>query len=112
MDKTNIVAFTFGAVNRLERFTTKASELLRHNQDRESKLNCPFSDQVRVVKQMRQVANKLQLELAKNNWVEAIRLMKIFYGLDNLIRPELMESVVKLSNCPERKSKELQATVH
>lgn len=45
-----------------------------------------------VVRKMRRTANRLQIDLAGNNWGSSIRLLKIFYGLNHMLRPEVIKT--------------------
>jgi len=49
---------------------------------------------------MRRTANKLQLEIAKDDWNSAVRSLQIFYGLNSMVRPHVMDIYSKLSRIP------------
>ena len=46
---------------------------------------------------MRRLANKLQLEIARKNWLAAVRTMQIIYGLNHMIRADLHSAFAQLS---------------
>ena len=47
---------------------------------------------------MRRAANKLQLDLAHNDWTNAVRSLHIYYGLNSMVRPSLMGTYAQLHN--------------
>jgi hypothetical protein len=51
----------------------------------------------RVVEHMRRTANKLQLHVAAKNISDIVRDLRIFYGLNHLVRPELLRALAQLS---------------
>lgn len=51
----------------------------------------------RVLTKMRRTANLLQIAVAKNDVLAAFRLLNVFYGLNFMVRPELLQSLDRLS---------------
>ena len=46
---------------------------------------------------MRKAANRLQLDLAKDDWISIIRSLRVFYGLHHLIRPEVVATLLAVA---------------
>jgi len=57
-----------------------------------------LTEQRKVIRQMRRTANKLQIQLAQENWNEVVRSLQIFYGLRQIVRPEIMATFQSLAN--------------
>jgi hypothetical protein len=51
----------------------------------------------KVLTRMRRTANLLQMAVAKNEILSAFRLLNVFYGLNYMVRPELVQALDKLS---------------
>jgi len=95
--KNELITHVFGAVQGLEKYSTQINSLLDANKNKANLLTSNPEEHNKVIKHMRRIANKLQLEVAKNNTSESYRLLKLFYGLNSLVRPEVLSTFVILS---------------
>ena len=43
-----------------------------------------------VIKKMQASASRLQFAVAKRDWVEAVRNLQIIYGLNHIVKPEIV----------------------
>ena len=59
----------------------------------------PYTTELsKVLTKMRRTANLLQLTVAKNDIHGSFRLLNVFYGLNYMVRPELLQSLDRLSS--------------
>lgn len=95
MDK-KIITHVFAALQNLERCHERTSGMLdQAGEDKES-LEVILPQHAEVLKQMRRTANYLQFEVAREDWLAVVRSLKIFYGLNHLIRGDLLAAHSKL----------------
>lgn len=96
-----LIPHVFSSLHSLERYLENIRRLVAGNDGLDPKfanhIEVSLPEQERVLKQMRRVANKLQLEIAKEEWDAVIRSLRIFYGLNHMVRPDLINMFVKLS---------------
>lgn len=96
-----LIPHVFASLHSLERYLENIRRMSGTQEGIDAKflsqLEHSLPEQERVLKQMRRVANKLQLEIAKEEWDEVIRSLRIFYGLNHMVRPDLIATFVKLS---------------
>ena len=86
--KKEIIPCIFASLQGLERKlsimkSAKNTDNLSHN----------IGQQEKVLKEMRCVANKIQTSFARNRNTETQNLLKVYYGLNNLVRPEINHSI-------------------
>lgn len=92
-----LITYVFGALQALERYIEQTKSLLEKDPALQDRLPCPLSEQDKVVQHMRRIANKLQFEIAKKDWEGVVRMLKLFYGLDALVRSDIISTFVSLS---------------
>ena len=86
-----LIAHVFSAVLTLERCLEEMKTAVSVRPDL-SYLALQLSQQAKVVRQMRQVANRMQLEVASSNQLATGRSIAIFYALNQMVRPEIMKT--------------------
>lgn len=92
-----LITHVFASLQNLEKCYGNIKRLLpRHETDAEDIVKV-LPEQKKVLEQMRRVANKLQLDFAKNDWSATIRMLKIFYGLNYMVRSDLQTAFTRLS---------------
>ncbi len=88
-----IIPHVFGSLQTLERYI----EQIRTNATHHEKLGDEVGSVIRqcegVLQNMRRTANRLQLQLAANDASAVVRSLRIFYGLNHIVRPELLRAV-------------------
>ena len=57
------------------------------------KVELPSKDLPKIVLEMKKLAQLIQLQFAKNDTENAIRSLKLFYGLLSMIRPLVVETL-------------------
>ena len=85
-----IIPHVFATVMNLERYFGTIIAMIRDGSPEQKKLSSELPQIERIIKNMRQAANKLQFELAGNNEKAALRSLQIFYGLNHMVRPEIL----------------------
>lgn len=91
-----IIPHVFGSLHTLERYLERVTTLIDTHAEMKAiaKMLPEFE---RVVEHMRRTANKLQLHVASKNISDVVRDLRIFYGLNHLLRPELLRALAQLS---------------
>jgi hypothetical protein len=92
-----LIGHVFATLQSLERCMANVKKMLPAQEGNYPEIVKIVPEQERVLQQMRRVANLLQLETARNDWPTAVRSLKIFYGLNHMIRNDLMTAFTKLS---------------
>lgn len=96
--KKEMVVHMFATVQSLEKCVAQNRRMLAESNTQPGHARAAVEQQQRVLTQMRRVANRLQLLLVKKDWVEIVRLTSVFYGLNSLVRPEIMSMFSALAN--------------
>lgn len=92
----------YGTLNSLERYLGSIKK----------KTEGPAQDNFKFLKQlapqleqtltnMRKAANRLQFAIAANKHEEIVRELKVFYGLNHLLRPEILAAYLQVSHGQE-----------
>ena len=84
---TKIISHIFASLQTLEQSARRVDELLARTPDEE--LESSLKAQNKIVKEMRRVANKLQFEVAKDDILAATRSLRLFYGMNHMVRSDL-----------------------
>mgnify|MGYP003382194329 CR=1 FL=1 len=92
-----LIPHVFASLQNLERYLENIKRFSDSNVAQPTSLQRSIDDQERVLKQMRRVANKLQIEVAREQWDAVVRTLRIFYGLNHMVRPDVMATFVQLS---------------
>lgn len=92
-----LIPHVFASLQNLERYLENIKKFSDTSAAHAPSLLRSIEDQERVLKQMRRVANKLQIEVAREQWDSVVRTLRIFYGLNHMVRPDLMATFVQLS---------------
>jgi di/tripeptidase len=93
---TDLLHRVFSTVQSLEQQIESVKNQYSLNSQANSKAISQLTEFERVVKSMRRVANKLQLEVAKKDSIAIVRSLKIFYGLNFMVRPEVLKTSMSL----------------
>ena len=81
---TKIIPHIFGSILSLEKSLAMAVA---------RKVELPSKDLPKIVLEMKKLAQLIQLQFAKNDTENAIRSLKLFYGLLSMIRPLVVETL-------------------
>jgi|GEM_PF-6694938 len=95
---SQIIVHVFAAIQALEKCHDNSRRMLGEQKTQPLSVHTALLQQSRILRAMRQSANNLQLELARKDWIKATRSLKIYYGLNNMIRPEIMATFSALAN--------------
>ncbi len=87
----------FSSLQSLEKKFATVKELLPGPSESPDVFHHHLPQQKKILRQMRRTANKLQLEAAHSDWVSLTRSLKIFYGLNQLIREDIILACSNLS---------------
>ena len=93
-----MIVHVFASVQGLEKCVLHSRKMLAEQRHQPAVVQNSIEAQERVLKQMRRAANRLQLELVNEDWVNAVRSLNIFYGLCNMARPEILATFSALAN--------------
>ena len=97
---SNIILHVFSCLQRLEKRFAFIKSVAPYSAHFE-KYSSLIPQQTEILAHMRRTANLLQLEFAKKQWELVSHSLKIFYGLHQMIRPELQDAFNAVSNNPE-----------
>jgi len=109
-----IIPHVFGSLQTLERYVDQ----IRSSASRDGQLGREVANLLRqsesVLQNMRRTANRLQLQLAAKDAGAVVRSLRIFYGLNHIVRPELLTALAHFSKgtIAERPRIEAQAALH
>ena len=92
---TKIIPHIFGSILSLEKSLALAEA---------HKLELPSKDLPKIVTEMKKLAQLIQLQFAKQDTENAIRSLKMFYGLLSMIRPLVVDVLRKEVGKPEKKT--------
>lgn len=53
------------------------------------KVEYDLAQHLKILRQMRRIANQLQFAIAHKNQVETAKLLKVYYALNQMVRPEI-----------------------
>ncbi len=94
---TQLIGHVFATLQHLEKCLSNVKRLVQGQEKFCPEISKAVPEQEKVLVQMRRVANLLQLETARNDLPSAVRSLKIFYGLNHMVRNDLMSAFAKLS---------------
>ena len=86
---SEIIGRIFSALQSLEKCMLTVKEAVGNDKEY-AELAHLVPQQTKVLVQMRRTANKLQLQFARSEWDEVVRSMKIFYGLNHMVRMDIL----------------------
>lgn len=92
-----LIGHVFATLQSLERCMANVKKMIPGQESNYPEIIKVVPEQERVLQQMRRVANLLQLETARSDWPSAVRSLKIFYGLNHMVRNDLTAAFTKLS---------------
>ncbi len=94
---TKIAIHVFAALQGLEKSFDAIKAQVQQGNPEHEKISAVLPKQQEILIDMRRTANLLQLHLAKKDWSEAVRSLKIFYGLNQLVRPDILQAFAVIS---------------
>ncbi len=92
-----LIPHVFASLQTLERYVEQVRTLSAGGAESNSEARALLPEFDRVVKQMRRTANKLQFHVAAADEAATVRTLRIFYGLNHMVRPEVLKSLVGLT---------------
>ena len=92
-----LIGQVFASLQYLEKCLGSIKKLSCGQEERCSSILQALPAQERVLAQMRRAANLLQLETARNDLHGAIRSLKIFYGLNHMVRDDITSALGKIT---------------
>ncbi len=95
---SSIVTHVFCSIQALEKLLENSRKMLVEQRHQPLSVHTAVLQQARALRAMRQSANNLQLEVARKDWISAVRSLQIYYGLNSLVRPEIVTTFSALSN--------------
>ena len=98
IDSKKLLVTVFSSLQGLEKCVESSKKMMAKNLDNSADLIVSLKEQTKIVNQMRRTANKIQIQIAQENWSETMRSLQIFYGLRKIVRPEIMTTFQALAN--------------
>ena len=98
MEKRKVLAAVFSSLQGLEKCVQTSKRLHNALPSPSNLVAQAIKDQNCVLSQMRRTANKLQLQFASDDWDDIVRSLQVFYGLRQMVRPEIMSTFQSLAN--------------
>lgn len=92
-----IIYYVYSSLTHLEKYLDKLKDLSLEKPEQVSKLNVSLKTLESSVLKMRRIANKLQLEFAANDYAKINRSLSLYYGMNNMVRPEILKSILSFS---------------
>lgn len=96
---SKVISHVFGAVHSVERTLQRVETLLEEqpsqstlSKEQQHVFQTLLPQQKDIIKRMRRIANLLQLEAAKENWSATVRSLRVFYGLHQMVRKDLIQA--------------------
>jgi len=96
--KQTILVNIFSTLQSLEKVASQNRQMAQGYTSKMPSTSSSLDQQEQVLRKMRRTANRLQFEFVTNNWDAAVRLLNVFYGLNHMVRPEIMTSFASLVN--------------
>ncbi len=98
IDRKKLLVTVFSSLQGLEKCVESSKKMMVRDLTHSKELAESLREQTSIINKMRRAANKLQLQIAAENWNEATRSLQIFYGLRKMVRPEIMSTFQALAN--------------
>ena len=95
---TEKVTHVFGALNTLEKTVKVSEKMIKDNHIKSNGIDSAIFQQKKFLSEMRRAANKLQLEICKKDFAGAARSYQTFYGLNSIVRPEILTTYRIVAN--------------
>ena len=92
-----LIPHVFASLQSLERYVDIIKSSLESSDHTGNELRAMVPQYETTLKKMRRTANKLQFQVAADNQQQIIRSLRIFYGLNHMVRPEILSSFLSLS---------------
>jgi len=89
MDNSTVTR-AFATLQALEKCHANSEKMTRQASDTSSTVLAGLLEQKKVLTSMRRVANRLNLEVARSDVRATHRSLQIFYGMNALVRPEIL----------------------
>lgn len=92
-----IIYYVYSSLTHLEKYLDKLKTLSTEEPELVTNLNVSVETLETSVTKMRRVANRLQLDFAANDYNKVTRSLSLYYGINNMVRPEILKSILSLS---------------
>ncbi|MCB0322232.1 MAG: hypothetical protein KDD69_01630 [Bdellovibrionales bacterium] len=92
-----LVTHVFASLQGLEKSMGTIKRLLPLFREEGAEFACLVPKQEEILAHMRRTANLLQLQMAKGENHAAVRSLQIFYGLHQMVRPDILRAFGTLS---------------
>ncbi len=92
---SKVVTQIYASLQGLEKSFSAMKEL--HAQSPSDNISHLLPQQEEIIAKMRQCANFLQFEIARKDTTSAVRTLKIYYGLHNMVRSQIISAQSYLS---------------
>lgn len=96
--KKNLIIAVFASLQGLEKCVEGSNKMYTSADSKPYFVAESLSQQSETLKKMRHSAIRLQLHLARDDWDQAVRSLQIFYGLRQMVRPDIMATFRGLAN--------------
>lgn len=87
----------FAVVASLEKCISHSEKMLLEQTFQPEHVYQQIEQQRACVEQMQTVANRIQLEALRKDWRKVVRSFQVFYGLNTMVRPEIITTFSTLS---------------
>ncbi len=92
-----IITFLFSALHSLERCHRHSSVLLEAQPYQPETVKSSLEEQARVLRSMKEAAELIHLATQAGSHIEAARQFQIFYGLNAMVRPDIISTFSSLA---------------
>lgn len=92
-----IIYYVYSSLAHLEKYLDKLRDIYQEKPELIANLSVPLTTLESSVTKMRRIANKLQLEFAAKDYEKINRTLSLYYGINNMVRPEILKSILSFS---------------
>lgn len=92
-----IITHVFASLQSLEKNMSAIKQLASEQKHPDKEITTMVPQQEEVLATMRRTANHLQLHVAKKDSRNIVRSLQIFYGLHQMVRPDILKTFGKLT---------------
>lgn len=89
---SEVLVHIFAAIQGLEKCITGTKKALSGSNKARPDVEQALGQQEQIVGEMRKHANKLQLQIAGNDYSSIIRSLDVIYGLNSMVRSEVIST--------------------
>jgi hypothetical protein len=92
-----VINHLFAVVQSLEKCLGNSDKMLVEQTFQPREVETSLAQQHALLAEMRKTAKQIQVDYSVQNWAAITRSLKIFYGLNTMVRPEIVSTFSQLA---------------